>query len=499
MEILLELIDVYQTQAWAYRALVASTLVGIMCGVLGCFIVLRNMALIGDAISHAILPGVVFAFILTQAHNSFYFFIGAVIAGLLMAAISTWLQQNVRTENDAAIGIVFTAMFAIGVIGISAIAKGGGVHLDLKDFLIGNILGIGDQDLVLTSMVFVYVLLGVIVLYRYLFATTFQPVVAATMGISVSMIHYFLMLLLSFAVVASLQTVGVILVVALLITPAATALLLADRLPVVIILAGLIGGFAAILGLNIAIIQDAPPGPVMVVTATVLYGIAVVFSPKRGLLVKWRNRLRVEAKIQREHILKYTFKNQGATSLELEKKLGLKQGQLKSSIKKLTGENFIALTGDKVSLTAKGKKEAERLVRAHRLWETYLVDQVGLSGDQIHPEADEMEHFLTDEILDEVDEKLGYPSLDPHGSPIPPKSFKPGLTLIQLLVGHQGKITTKQADNGIIGELWKLGLNPNSAFSLSEKTAQDVVIIVDGREIRLPLDFAEIISVQRND
>ena len=190
------LLEILQ-QEWAIRALIASSMVGLMCGVLGCFIVLRNMSLIGDALSHAILPGVVFAFMIV-GYSALGFFVGSVIAGLATAFVITWLQHNVGTKNDAAVGIVFTAMFSIGVMGISWISRNEGVHLDLKDFLFGNVLGVSNQDLVLTSLVTVYVFLSIIVFYRQLFVTTFQPVIAQSMGISIKMIHYFLMLLLSF-------------------------------------------------------------------------------------------------------------------------------------------------------------------------------------------------------------------------------------------------------------------------------------------------------------
>ena len=159
------LFDILQ-QEWAIRALIASSLVGIMCGVLGSFIVLRNMSLVGDALAHAILPGVVFAFMLV-GYSALGFFTGAVIAGLLTAVGITWIQHNVGTKNDAAIGIVFTAMFSIGVMGISWISRNEGVHLDLKDFLFGNVLGVANSDLYLTAGVTVYVVLSVIIFYRY--------------------------------------------------------------------------------------------------------------------------------------------------------------------------------------------------------------------------------------------------------------------------------------------------------------------------------------------
>lgn len=323
MEQIQYLIDVYQTNAWAPRAFMAASMVGIMCGVLGCFVVLRNMSLIGDALSHAVLPGVVFAFIgvsllgqvflceglsiqeceaTLKSYQSIAFFLGSVIAALLAAVFITWIQRNVRTENDAAIGIVFTTMFSIGVIGISAISKGHGVHLDLKDMLFGNILGVSNEDLWITIIVAFIVVGSVILFYRQLFATTFQPVVAETMGIRTNAIHYLLMLVLSFAVVASMRMVGVILVVAMLITPAATALLLSDRLKQVIVLSGFLGFISAAIGVNLAIILDTTPGPAIVVTSTMLYILAVIFSPKKGLIVKSLNKQKVKSALEQEQV-----------------------------------------------------------------------------------------------------------------------------------------------------------------------------------------------------
>src|SRR5688500_20215888 len=132
------------------------------------------MSLIGDALSYAILPGVVVAFVIL-GYNTLGFFFGSVAAGLLSAVIITWIQQNVKTKNDAAIGIVFTAMFSIGVIGISSISRTG-VHLDLKDFLFGNVLGVSNEDLIMTGVVMVMVILSIILFYRYLFASTFQQI-----------------------------------------------------------------------------------------------------------------------------------------------------------------------------------------------------------------------------------------------------------------------------------------------------------------------------------
>lgn len=342
----MNLIDILQ-QEWAVRALIASMLVGLMCGVLGCFIVLRNMSLIGDALAHAILPGVVFAFLIVQAYNTIAFFTGSVIAGLLAAVGITWIQQNVKTKNDAAIGIVFTSMFSVGIMGISWISKNEGVHLDLKDFLFGNVLGVANTDLYLTAGVTVYVLLSIIVFYRYLFVTTFQPIVAQTMGISVQFVHYFLMLLLAFAVVASLQTVGVILVVAMLITPASTALLLSNQLQKVLVISAIIGMISAFLGLIVAIQFETTPGPAMAIVATIIYLLAVFFAPKKGLVFKLIDKRFLQRRIRLEDTLKQIFRLREVAQLTpetLQHQLGISPSFLQQNLTKLRSKGWLEKT-----------------------------------------------------------------------------------------------------------------------------------------------------------
>lgn len=478
------------------RALIASSMVGLMCGVLGCFIVLRNMSLIGDALSHAILPGVVFAFMIV-GYSALGFFVGSVVAGLATAFAITWIQHNVGTRNDAAVGIVFTAMFSIGVMGISWISRNEGVHLDLKDFLFGNVLGVSNQDLVLTSLVAVYVFLSIIVFYRQLFVTTFQPVIAETMGISVKVIHYFLMLLLSFAVVASLQTVGVILVVAMLITPASTALLLSNRLEWVLAISALAGLVSAILGLLLAIVFETTPGPAMAVTATLIYLLAAFFAPRKGMVFKTIQKWKIRRRIKLEDTLKQAFRLQeeGLLSLErIEQQLGLTRRGLRAYLQLLRRRGW--LSKQKLELTPEGVQAAKRLVRAHRLWETYLADRMGLSTEQIHDEAEAYEHHLTDEMLDEVDRVLGFPALDPHGSPIPAKAGLPGLPLSRLPVNGAGRISSRQASEQAMARLWELGLPPGTAFTVLQKEEQFVEIGMNGKALKLPGSLAQQVNVE---
>lgn len=485
-------------EPWAMRALLASTMVGITCGILGAFIVLRNMSLIGDALSHAILPGVAVAFIFF-GYNTIGFFFGTVIAGLLFAIVMTWIQQNTKTKNDAVIGIVFTAMFSIGVIAISAISKTG-VHLDLKDFLFGNVLGVADQDLWMTGIVMVMVVLSIIVFYRYLFASTFQPTIASTMGIPVRFIHYYLMLLLSFSVVAAMQTVGVILVVAMLITPASTALLLAKRLPKVLVLSGIIGFVSSLSGLALSVLYEMPPGPSIAVTATCIYLLAAFLSPDQGLLAKWFRRRQQERKIKSEDVLKEVFKLSLGNPILLnilQEKLDVAPQVLKRMLSSLVQRNLLQQNATNIyQLTDTGKEQANNLVRAHRLWESYLVKEMGMDIGHIHDEAERYEHILTSAQVDEVDKKLGYPALDPHGSPIPSRESSPALALHHMQLSEHGIIAQRQPGAEITYKLWDLGLGPGDQFEVVGNIGE-MILSVNAEKIHIPNELAKKVSVEK--
>ncbi len=418
------LLEIFQYESFT-RALIASCSVGILCGMLGPFVVLRNMSLIGDALSHAVLPGVVLSFVLFD-YNTFAFFLGAVGAGMLSALCITWIQQHLPTKNDAAIGIIYTVMFALGVMGISKLSRDHGAHIDLKDFLLGNVLGVSDSDLLMIVTITILVMLAIYILYRPLFLSTFQPTIARAMGVRTKSLHYFLMLLLSFAVVASLQTVGVILVVALLIAPTSTALLFTDRLHKVIFLSTALGLVSSILGLYGSIQLETTSGPAMAVVAGILFLLGSLFAPTHGLIFKQIQRYNLKNKIVEEDVMKQALKVDGLMSIDqISERLDVTNWRLKQVLRKLSARGLVLLQPDNFfDLTKDGEVQAQRLVRAHRLWETYLVNQVGLNESQIHEDAERFEHFLTNEVLDEVDQELGFPSTDPHGSPIPSKPDK---------------------------------------------------------------------------
>ncbi|WP_404802410.1 metal ABC transporter permease [Bacillus shivajii] len=256
--------------------MMAAIFVGIICGVIGCFIIMRGMALMGDAISHAVLPGVVIAYMLGAS-----FFIGAVITGVLTALAIGYISQNSRIKEDSAIGIMFTAMFALGVVMITALQ---GTNVDLWHILFGNVLAVSTTDLWMTAGIGVFVIGAIIIFYRPLLLSTFDETMAKATGLPVKFIHYMLMLLLSLVTVASLQTVGIILVVAMLITPGATAYLLTERFSVMLFLSAVFGVTSAISGLFFSVIYDVSSGASIVLVASFLFLIAFLFSPKQGLI-----------------------------------------------------------------------------------------------------------------------------------------------------------------------------------------------------------------------
>ncbi|EGL82714.1 ABC-type transporter, integral membrane subunit [Caldalkalibacillus thermarum TA2.A1] len=268
------------------HALLAGILVGIICGVVGCFIILRGMALMGDAISHAVLPGVVVAYMLGASY-----FIGALITGVLTALAIGYISQNSRIKEDSSIGIMFTAAFALGVVLIT-LNRGTGV--DLWHILFGNVLAVSRADLWLTVIIGLVVLGGIALFYRPLLLSTFDPTMAKALGYPTKLIHYLLMFSLALVTVAALKSVGIILVVAMLITPGSTAYLLTDRLPVMLVLSAVFGVISAVVGVYYSFIYDVATGASIVLVASILFGLAFCFSPKQGLLMRRYRRWKVK-------------------------------------------------------------------------------------------------------------------------------------------------------------------------------------------------------------
>jgi len=267
-------------------ALITAIMVGVMSGIIGCFIILRGMSMMGDAISHAVLPGVAVAYML-----GINVLIGASVFGLLAAGLIGFVASHSKLKTDTSIGIVFSAFYALGFILISLAESATNLH----HILFGNILAVSDTDIMTKAVVLGLVILFVVFFYKELLVTSFDATFARTYGLKVQLLHYALMLVLTLVTVSALQTVGIILVVAMLITPAATAFLWTDKLGTMLVLAATIGAVSSVVGLYFSYSLNWASGPAIVLIAAIIFGVSFLISPKQALFTNLRRPRQVPA------------------------------------------------------------------------------------------------------------------------------------------------------------------------------------------------------------
>jgi len=253
-------------------------MVGILCSVVGCYVVLRSMAFLGDALAHAILPGVAVAYLFGGNLT-----VGALAAAILVALGVGFISRDGTIKEDTAIGILFAAALSLGIALISSIRT---YAVDLSHILFGNVLGVSPGDLRLIAVLGVVILALIVYFYKEFLVVSFDPVLALTLRMPVNFLRNLLLIMLAVTIVASMQTVGVGLVAAMLVTPAASAYLLTRRLPSMMLLAGLIGGVSGVVGLYASYYGNISSGAAIVLAATVIFILAYLFAPQKGWI--WR-------------------------------------------------------------------------------------------------------------------------------------------------------------------------------------------------------------------
>lgn len=267
-------------EPWAYafmqRALLASVIVGVLCAVIGCYVVLRSMAFLGDALAHAILPGVAVAYLLDGS-----LLVGALISAVIVALFIGLLSRQGVLKEDTAIGILFAAALSLGIALISSART---FAIDLSHILFGNVLGVTTGDLWLTGGLGALILLATGLLYKPFLVISFDPVLAATLRLPAHLLRSVMLILLALTIVVSMQTVGVGLVAAMLVTPGATAYLLTRRLPTMMAVAAGVGALSALIGLYLSYYLNIASGAAIVLTATLFFSIAFLLSPRRGFV-----------------------------------------------------------------------------------------------------------------------------------------------------------------------------------------------------------------------
>jgi manganese/iron transport system permease protein/iron/zinc/copper transport system permease protein len=417
------LVELHRAQPHLPRVLMAGTLVSTTCGALGCFIILRRMAFLGDALAHSMLAGVVAGYLLMKVvfqveANAPAMLVGSLLAGFVTAALIGWVSRVSRVKNDTTIGIMYTGIFALGGLFASLFSRF--IHIDLLHFITGNVLAVETADLWMVAFVSVLVWAMIILLFRQLQLTSFDAVMAASIGVPVALLDHLLTGCTSLVVVSGVNIVGVILVVGLLVTPAATAYLLVDRLQSMIGLAALFGWTSFLLGYFAAAWINVAPGSSIVVAATLQFLVVLIVAPRYGLLADWWRRRSAVGQRVLEDLLGYMSraKQTGLRLADMAQGIDVPAAAVKGALKDLERQELVVARDGEYSLTAAGQHEGLRLVRSHRLWEAYL-QHVGTPAEEIHTDAHKLEHVYAEEAVDYLDDKLGHPLVDPHGKAIP--------------------------------------------------------------------------------
>ncbi|MGC1482115.1 MAG: metal ABC transporter permease [Chthoniobacterales bacterium] len=411
------------------NALIGSMLLGICCGLMGAFLVVRKLALMGDALSHAVLPGVALGFLWNMSKDPVAIFVGATAAGLLGAGTVQLIRNTTRHKEDAALGFVLASFFGVGICLFTMIQNlPGGNKSGLDKFMFGQAAALGTGDVLLLAGVSLLAVGSIILFFKEYRLTSFDAGFARSVGIPVQFFHYSLMLLLAFAIVASLQAVGVVLVSAMLVIPAATAYLLTDRLGTMLLLAAFFGLCSGTTGAFLSFVgRNLPTGPFMVLAAGAVFTLALFLGPRHGILSRWWRQRSRSARIQRENTLKaiyHVLEDDGFTreTVAIQQLAERRRETLETTEEQLRAvrrSGAVTTSGDSVSFTPSGWQRACEIVRNHRLWELYLTNAADIAADHVHEDAEIIEHVLGEETVRRLEKRLNFARRDPHGKLIP--------------------------------------------------------------------------------
>ncbi len=431
--------------SWNYDGwiVLAGALCAIAASLPGNFLLLRRMSLLGDAISHAILPGLAVAFLLSESRSSVPMFLGAVVVGILTALFTEWIRNFGDVDEGASMGVVFTTLFALGLVMIVQAAD----HVDLDPgcVLYGAIemtpldtvrlagWHIPRVVVVLSAVTIVNSLL-VLVFFKELKLSAFDPSLSTSVGVSARLMHYLLMVIVAVTAVASFESVGNILVVAMFVVPPATAFLLTQRLHVMILISAIVAATSAILGHISALVvptwfgfRSASTSGMMALCAGCVFFVASLLAPRQGVLVRIVRRQRLALRILSEDLIALLYRMEERQSgctvsiSQLQSVLFSSAWLTSLLMKQHAWRGHVIADEESFRLTESGRRLGAELVRSHRLWEQYLVSEAGVAVDRIHGQAEKLEHFTGRDMRDRLQQETLAPVIDPHGSPIPPE------------------------------------------------------------------------------
>ncbi len=441
-----------------------AALAAMACAVPGVFLLVRRQSMMGDALSHTTLPGVVIAFLLAHWFRSAgwlseeaydvsrhsVMFAGALIIGVLSAALTETVQKIGKVEASASLGVVFTTLFAAGLLLIRVAADS--IHLDPDCVLYGTIetvvmdtvAGTNIPRAAVSNLIVLLVnLLLVTLFFKELRISAFDGALATTLGINSQSMHYGLMAVTAATLVSAFETVGSILVIAMLIVPPATAHLLTDRLSTMLRLSLCFAALSAVLGHAMAItlppiifsrvgwtnVSDASVAGMIAVASGLLFATAMLLGPKYGVLSRLVHQTRLGLRIAAEDVLGLLYRAEEQSDRAAPISVASPTaGRLltRLALRRLAWAGAIIPTPDGYRLTDSGRLQAEKLVRAHRLWESYMAKHFELPEDHLHQTAAQVEHYLDPALRARLADELETPDLDPHGRTIPAEERRRG-------------------------------------------------------------------------
>lgn len=393
------------------------------CGsaIIGTFAYLRKRALVGDAISHALLPGLCMAFILAGEKNYVFLLTGAFASGLFGAYAVEWIPRYSKIKQDASIAIVLSILFGIGLLMLTFIQQQeNAAQSGLDHFLFGRAAAISRADLFVFGSITLLILLVVGLLFRPLVLFSFDPAFAQAIGFPIKVLNGLLTALTVLAVVTGIQAVGIVLMSAVLITPAAAARFWTHKLSRILFLAALFAGLSAATGTMISLsAPNMPTGPWIVVVLSLIALGSFLFAPAKGLVYKNLSALQARKQMDEENLLKalYQLSLKQEKDMLLDEQYILRQraipdSRLRNALQRLKKEGYLLIEGDAIRLSPEGLRQGQRIARLHKLWELYLTTYVRLAPDHVHDDAEAIEHILTPELQADLEKRFHHLHLD---------------------------------------------------------------------------------------
>lgn len=414
----------------AIYVLLGCVILGVSAGLLGCFAFLRKRSLLGDALAHAALPGVCMAFLLSGQKDPLLLLLGAMASCWVGAISIDIIVKYTRCKEDSALGMVLSFYFAVGILLLTHIQQqGNAAQSGLDKFLFGQAASLLGRDIILLTTVGTAMCIAVALFYKEFKAVSFDRDFAHAAGMNTRLIEYTLATLIVLAVCVGLQAVGVVLMAAMLVTPAAAARYWTDRLGRMLLLATLFGGISGAMAAFASYYgQRMPTGPWMVVAVSTIFLLSLLIAPKRGALPRWWRLRRFRLRTAEENLLRSLYRAGEADAAwhtayalpELLQQRVMPIATLRHTLQRLVRQGLVQqVPGLRFALSPAGLDAARDVTRRHRLWEVYLTRQLEIAPDHVHDDAEEIEHILTPELEQQILDLLGHPETDPHGQVIP--------------------------------------------------------------------------------